>query len=196
MNIFGVRGVPGTYLGEEGVRFSRLCLGKSKEDMQKRWGSEHRKATMFDLADAQRASCEASPLMPKHLGFFFFWELSFPIRCVLSGTIWSSWPSYPLAGPVTLSRESDSGEEEKQLENDWNPLWCPDIFSFIFLCGISEATQFLPLVRPVLQPYLAFLSYSFLGLSWLDPVFVGYNQRSPTDTSTRASGKDGKWEGF
>lgn len=55
------------------------------------------------------------------------------------------------------------------------------------LCGTSEATQFLPFLRPVVQPYLAFLSYLFLGLSWLDPVFVRCNQRSPTDRSTSTS---------
>lgn len=98
-----------------------------------------------------------------------------------------------LAGPVchSLSREFDSGEEQIQSGNDWNPLWCPETFFFVFSLWILRDDSVLALPEagssaipcffelPHILPGTPF----FFCLSWLDTVSVECNQSSMTNTA-------------
>lgn len=109
-------GVPGIYSGEEGVHFCRLCWGKPREDIQKRCGSGAQEGDCVWPVDICRASV-GLPLLWWNIWVFFF---SFFFENYLSwlgasclGLFDQDGLPIPLTGLVTLSREFDSGKEEK-----------------------------------------------------------------------------------
>lgn len=109
-----------------------------------------------------------------------------------------------LAGPVchSLSRAFDSGEEQIQSGNDWNPLWCPGTFFFVFSLWVlrDDAVLALPEAGSSAIPSFFELPHILLGAPFWRKLaghrVCGMQPRSMTNTATQGICQGWQMGGF